>query len=175
MHDARLLCVAAALLAVMAAPATAQQWKWRDAGGRVTVSDRPPPPTVAERDILQRPGAAPARAPAPDTAAAAPTPAAAIAGVDPELSARKQKADLEEEARKKAEKDAADAKRKAEEQRIAAAKADNCSRARAHLRAIEDGVRLAKVNEKGERVVYDDKIRADEAARARSVINSDCR
>lgn len=174
MHDARSLCIAATLFAVLAAPATAQQWKWRDAGGRVTVSDRPPPSSVAERDILQRPGS-PARAPAPAPAAAAPAAAPVIAGVDPDLEARKQKADREEEARKKAEQDAEAAKRKAEEERIAAAKADNCNRARAHLRAIEDGVRLAKVDDKGERVVFDDKMRAEEAARARAIIGSDCR
>lgn len=174
MQDVRSLCVAAALLAAMAAPATAQQWKWRDATGRVTVSDRPPPSAVAERDILQRPGG-PARAPAPAAAAAAPSAAPLIAGVDPDLEARKQKADREEEARKKAEQEAEAAKKKAEEERIAAAKADNCNRARSHLRAIDDGVRLAKVNDKGERVIFDDKMRADESARARAIISSDCR
>src|SRR5690349_6421207 len=41
----------------LSAPAAAQ-WKWRDNGGRIQYSDLPPPPGVAEGDILQRPNAA---------------------------------------------------------------------------------------------------------------------
>ena len=47
----------------LALPAVAQ-WKWRDAQGRITVSDRPPPREVPERDILVRPAAAPSQRPA---------------------------------------------------------------------------------------------------------------
>jgi hypothetical protein len=174
MRDVRLICVAASLLAAMALPASAQQWKWRDASGRVTVSDRPPPASVAEKDILQRPGG-PTRAAAPAAAAAAPTAASAVPGVDAELEARKRKADREEEARRKAEEDAEAAKKKAEDAKLAAQRAENCTRARAHLRALDDGLRMARVNEKGERVIFDDKMRAEESARTRAVIASECR
>ena len=46
-------------LALMALTSIAHaQWKWRDADGRTQYSDRPPPPSVAEKDILQRPASA---------------------------------------------------------------------------------------------------------------------
>ena len=52
--------LAVALLLGMAAPADAQ-WMWRDPDGRVTASDRPPPATVADKDILSRPAQRAAR------------------------------------------------------------------------------------------------------------------
>jgi type IV secretory pathway VirB10-like protein len=159
-------------LLILAGTAHAQ-WKWRDANGRVTASDRPPPPGVAEKDIIQRPSGAAVRAPMP------PPPAAASAAIgrptDTELEARKRRADEEAAARKKAEEDRAAAAKKAEEQRIAAAKADNCERARGTLRAIEDGGRIARTKPNGEREFLDDAQRAAEAQRARSLIASDCR
>ena len=47
----------AATLTVLAAPPAFAQWKWKDAQGRVTVSDLPPPRSVPDKDILQRPEA----------------------------------------------------------------------------------------------------------------------
>jgi Domain of unknown function (DUF4124) len=47
----------ATLGALLALPAEAQ-WKWRDKGGRMQYSDLPPPASVAEQDILQRPNGA---------------------------------------------------------------------------------------------------------------------
>jgi hypothetical protein len=40
---------------------------------------------------------------------------------------------------------------------------------------MESGQRMARVNEKGEREVLDDRGRAEEMRQARSVIASDCR
>lgn len=144
-------------------------WKWRDAGGRIVWSDTPPPASVPERDILERPfasarsrtGAAPS-APAPAASAAASN--GAVSRVDPELEARRKKAAEEQLVQ-----------RKAEDEKVAAVKAENCSRARNHLAALNDGLRLTRVNEKGEREVLDDKQRAEEVQRARAVIASDCR
>lgn len=155
----------AALCLLLALPAQAQ-WKWRDASGRVTASDLPPPREVPDKDILQRPGAARASTAAPAPAAAA-SPAAsgpAAPVVDKDLEARKRAADAQQQARQKAE-----------EQRQAAARAENCSRARTHLATLESGQRMARINAKGEREVIDDKTRADETRRAREVIASDCR
>ena len=56
--------------------------------------------------------------------------------------------------------DEAVAKAKAEEQRVAAAKAENCKRAREQIRTLESGMRMARINDKGEREVLDDKARA---------------
>ena len=139
-------------------------------------SDLPPPPNVSESEILQRPSGASARKPPPFAANSAQAAAAAMAasaaasgadgaakGVDPELEAKRKKAAEEE-----------GAKRRAEEEKQKAAKAENCQRAKGQLRALEDGMRMARVNEKGEREILDDKGRAEETKRARDVVASDC-
>ena len=157
----------AALGLVLAMPAMAQ-WKWRDANGRVTASDLPPPREIPEKDILQRPGSGQrAAAPAPAASAAPAAPAASgptAPAADKELEARRRAADAQQKA-----------KQKADEQRAAAVRAENCSRARTHLATLETGQRMARINAKGEREVIDDATRADEMRRAREVIASDCR
>lgn len=151
------------LMLLTALPADAQ-WRWRDANGRVTASDLPPPPEVADKDILQRPAAARAQAVRPAAAASAAVPAASSARIDKELDARRRAAEQQQ-------KD----KARAEEQRVATVRADNCNRARSHLATMESGQRIARVNAKGEREFLDDDTRAAEAQRAREVIASDCR
>jgi hypothetical protein len=163
----------AVLGAVLALPAEAQ-WKWRDKGGRVQYSDLPPPATVSEQEILQRPNSA-QRQTAPvarPVAVAASTAASAASGVatlapktvEPELEAKRRK--VEEE---KAAKD------KAEEQRMAAARADNCVRAKAQLRTLDDGIRIARTSANGEREILDDKGRAEERKRTADIMASDCK
>lgn len=162
----RLRLVALSLLigASLSMPAAAQ-WKWRDQNGRVQYSDLPPPAGVADKDILQRPNLPVApRAPAAATSAVPATaPAPARKTEDPELEAKRKKAEQEEAAKKKAE-----------EARIAAARAENCKRAQAHLRSLDSGMRVARVNENGEREILDDAQRAAETRRAREVAASQC-
>ncbi len=170
---------ATALLALaglmLALPAAATQWKWRE-GGRVIYSDRPPPASIPERAILQRPagmarGVVP---PSPTTPSLVdPAASAAVAGA----SAAHADADLEARARKEAARRAETqaAQQKADEAKIAAARADNCLRARGQLKMLDDGVRIARTNAAGEREILDDRARADEQARMRSIIASDCR
>jgi hypothetical protein len=166
----------AALFALLAAtllslPAEAQ-WKWRDKSGHVQYSDLPPPPGTPDQDILTRPSATQRRTgistQSPVSVANAASAAASGALVprmaDPELEAK----------RKKVEADAA-AKNKAEEQRVAAAKADNCARAKTQLTTLESGIRLARSNANGEREFLDDKQRADETKRTKDVISNDCK
>ena len=167
-----------ALLAVLAAsvialPAEAQ-WKWRDKAGHVQYSDLPPPAGTPDQDILTRP--APGMRRAAPLAAATPAPAIGASGAASAALASRTGADAELEAkRKKAEADAA-AKAKADQERNAALRADNCSRARAQLTTLESGIRLAQTNPKtGEREFLDDKQRADEVRRTREVITADCR
>ena len=175
----RLLLTALLGLAV-ASPAQAQ-WKWRDSGGRIQYSDRPPPPGIADRDVLVRPApaavvsgavrgalvsgpTASASAAVATAPAAAPTAASAAARSDPALEAKRREAERAEAARQKLETD-----------KVAAAQAENCQRARTQLRTLDDGMRIARVNQNGEREYLDDSARAAETARARSVIASDCR
>jgi hypothetical protein len=159
------LCVAL-LGATLALPAAAQ-WKWRDKGGHIQYSDLPPPSGVADQDILQRPNASQRRtAPAPvaPSAQASAASAAPLKTVDPELEAKRRKAEQEVEA-----------KNKAAEEKLAALRAENCARAKNYLRTLDEGVRIARSNEKGEREILDEKGRADETRRTRELIASDCK
>ncbi len=154
------------------------QWKWKDKNGQVQYSDLPPPASVREADILQRPATGRAPAFAPNTAQAAAAAQAASAAelaasaasaapsaptVDPELEAKRRKA-AEGEA----------AKRRAEEQKANKAREANCKAAQAQLRALNSGIRMARVNPNGEREVLDDKARAEETQRARDAVSGNC-
>jgi hypothetical protein len=164
-----IVLIASTLLGATLALPAAAQWKWKDGKGQVQYSDLPPPAGVTERDILQRPNGAVSLRAAAAVAQAASAPASAASGlapktVEPELEAK----------RKKEEQEAA-AKKAAEDQRIAAAKADNCNRAKAQVRSLDSGLRMARTNDKGEREIMDDKMRAEEMKRARDVASSDCK
>jgi hypothetical protein len=111
-----------------------------------------------------RPASAPVRASA-DAASVASLPSLPPAKtVEPELEKK-----LREEKQAKA------AKAKLEEQKIAAQKADSCARARNQLLGLNEGLRVATVNSKGEREVLDDKGRADETQRVKAIIKADCK
>lgn len=155
--------IVVALLAVTLALPAAAQWKWKDKGGQTQYSDLPPPAGTPDADILQRPAPAAVARPAPAASGTATAPLLAPKGTDPELEAKRKKAEQEEAARKRAE-----------SEKVAMAKLDNCARARVQLKAIDDGQRLSRINSKGEREFLDDKGRAEEAQRARTVIDADC-
>jgi len=146
------------------------QWKWRDATGQINASDRPPPKDVADKDILERPGTQ-ARRSAPAAAAAASAPTAPVVAAAPPKTALER----EVEARRRAAEQETTAKNRAEEERLAQQRAENCRRARGHIAALESGQRMARVNDKGEREVLDDKMRAEEMRSAREVVSSDCK
>jgi hypothetical protein len=161
-------CLAASLGITLALPATAQ-WKWRDRNG-VQYSDLPPPPGVTEADVLQRPpGTTLRNAPAaPAAAPPASAPSLPPKAAEPELEAKKRKADEEEASKKKAA-------AAAEETRLAADKADNCTRAQSQLRNLEGGTRLSQINEKGERVFMEDPERAQETKRTKEIVAASCK
>ena len=164
----RVFWAVAALCATLAtaAPSAWAQWKWEDRNGQVHLSDLPPPRDIPDKDVLQRPTdsvrRAAAAAAAQASAASAPVPAKPK--VDPELEARRSRQEQEQKARDKAAEDKANAQR-----------AENCQRARQHLATLESGMRIARLNDKGEREILDDKARAEEMQRARQVIASECR
>jgi hypothetical protein len=156
------IVVLSALLGLTIALPVAAQWKWRDKSGQMQYSDLPPPSGTAEQDILQRP--VPMQQLRPAAPASGASAAAAAKGVDHELEARRRKAEQDQAARQKAEDD-----------RVAAARADNCTRAKSYLRTLDDGMRIARMNDKGEREYLDDQARAEEARRTRAVVASDCK
>lgn len=164
--------VAALAATLLALPAEAQ-WKWKDKTGHVQYSDLPPPLGTPEQDILGKPGSQKSRVSVIQTTPASGVPVAAASAaasglvprtVEPELEARRKKADAD-----------VAAKVKAEEAKVAAARADNCTRAKSQLATLDSGIRLARANEKGEREILDDRQRADETKRARDAIATDCK
>lgn len=154
------------------------QWQWIDKSGKKVFSDQAPPPDIPEKNILRRAGSPPpartgfgsapadsatsdeAAAPKAREAAAAPKPPA----VDKELEEKTKKAQAEEKA-----------KQAAEAEKNAKIKAENCERARQGKATFDSGIRVAKVNAKGEREIMDDAARAAEQKRLQSIIQSDCK
>lgn len=160
-----------ALLAlVCSAPlAASAQWQWLDHSGRKVFSDKAPPPDIAPERILRQPGGRGGRAieVAPPVAAAQPAAAASL----PKPSGRDKA--LED---KKKQFEAAEAeKKKAEDQKIAAMRLENCNRARASKANFDTGVRISRVNDKGEREILDDAQRAAEVKHLNDVIARDCK
>jgi len=178
MKFAQLLLIGSVFLLPLGAHA---QWQWLDKDNKKVFSDQAPPPDIPDKNILRRPSPPPKRlnfsAPAAtgeatDTAAAtppaapAPAPAGAAkgAGVDKELEEKTKKAEAEQK------------NKQAEEQaKVVKAKADNCALARQSKATVDSGIRLARVNAKGEREIMDDAARAAEQKRIQDVINSDCK
>lgn len=153
--------------------AAGAQWQWIDKSGKKVFSDQPPPTDVPEKNILRRAGSPPPRsgsapaaaeADAPDAAAPKAAAAPKPAGVDKELEEKTKKAQAEEKARQAAEAG-----------KNAKAKADNCDRARQGKATFDSGIRVAKINAKGEREIMDDAARAAEQKRLQSIIESDCK
>ena len=159
------------------------QWQWIDKDGRKVFSDRSPPAEIAEKDILKRPAGATrvANTAAASTASAAADGKPALAASAAAAAATKASApklsgkDAELEAKKKKAEDEQAAKKKADEETNAKAKADNCERAKSGLATLQSGVRIASVNAKGEREVFDDSKRDAEVKRAQDIISSSCK
>lgn len=166
MKAARLALLALACALPLAATA---QWQWIDKDGRKVFSDQAPPPDVPPNKIVKRPGgraAEPAQeaAAAPAAAPAAPKlPVAKPSGKDPALEKKKQEAD------------AAEAKKKqAEEEKLAAARTENCARAKEAKATLDSGQRIGRINAKGEREFMEDSERAAETKRLEAVMARDC-
>ncbi len=143
------------------------QWQWIDGAGRKVFSDTPPPAGIAEKNILQRPGARvpvePVALPGEDATSAAAPAAPKPPARDEQLEARKRQAEAAEEA-----------KQKAEEARVAKLRAENCERAQRAKATLDSGVRIATTNAKGEREIMDDAARGAETRRLSEIIGKDC-
>lgn len=170
------LVLALALGASAAVFAQAARFEWTDASGQKVFSDRPPasgadvknfidhrPPTPRERpaslaEAASAAAAAQASNNTANTAAAGQQP-----GVDPALEANKRQAEEAEAAQKQA----------AEQQREAQRR-ENCQRARDAKATLDSGQRVARINDKGERVIIDDEYRTVEQKRLQQLISENC-
>lgn len=171
MNMSRLIVLA---LAIAVPAVCSAQWRWIDKNGQAVFSDQPPPPDVPAAKILRQPGvkakaaAEEAGAPAqPASRAAVPLRIAASAAKpsakDKELLEKKKRAEAAEEEKKKAQ-----------EEEIARQRADNCARASRSKASFDSGVRIARMNDKGEREILDDAQRAAEVKRLEALIARDC-
>lgn len=175
MNTSSLRRLIAAVLLALVVPSVMAQWMWIDQNKVRHASDRPPPPDIPEKDILQRPrnlpppktAAAPSAQPASPAASAALAPGAvadAKARSDPQLEARRRAAEQE--------KKAAEA---ADQERVNTARAENCARAKNYLQTLESGIRIQRTSPQGEREFLDDAQRAQETQRAKDAVARDCR
>ena len=151
------------------------QWQWIDKDGRKVFSDRSPPSDIQEKDILKRPGGASRVAAAPKDSLAAPSVATASAPFGKASAPKLSGKDAQLEAKKKQAEEAQTASKKAEEEKVAAAKTENCGRAKRGVASFESGVRIATINAQGEREIMADKARAAETRRLQEIVASDCK
>ncbi|WP_431265770.1 DUF4124 domain-containing protein [Roseateles chitinivorans] len=153
-------------LALMALTSIAHaQWKWRDADGRTQYSDRPPPPSVADKDILARPSNAP-RVSATPGQAASQGPSASASG-----ASAPARAASEASSRDKLERE-----RKAQEDKARTeAMAEDCRQAQNRMRLLESGVRLRSGTQTGESQPMTEQMRQDNVRQAQAVITASCK
>lgn len=136
--------------------ANAQIYKWKDKDGSVRYSDTPPPSNVQYESLRGSKKNIPTQlAPIP----AATKPAEKVT----------DKADTSPQ-----ETPEQIAQRKRIEEADAKARQQNCSAARANLKAFEQGGRISRVNEAGEREYLDDAALAQNAEQARKDIAEYC-
>lgn len=153
---------------LIALPAGAEIYQWRDAQGRTHYSDLPP---AGRNATTLRPAVAPPSQPEAGGQSDKDTPG------DTATKAAKPKTLAERELEfRQRRAEAAEARAKAEQERQQSVERQrDCERARNQLVALESGQRLARFNRDAEREVLDDKGRADEIARTRKFVESACR
>lgn len=175
------LAALAALFAIALSAAVAQAqsaekaqaggvWYWQDAQGRRVISDRAPPPQVAERQILKRPASGPrvqvGVTPLPEVDAPTSVPVAAAA-TGAAAAASSGAAAGVANAASAAALQAATARKQTERQAV-------CKRAMNQLVTLQAGTRLATTNAQGERAVMDDAARAQQTQRVQAQIKASC-
>ncbi|MFI0545395.1 MAG: DUF4124 domain-containing protein [Brachymonas sp.] len=169
----------------LAAGSAWAQWQWLDTDGRKIFSDKAPPSSIPESQILRGADGRPyvslektKAKPAPEEKApsygfhefkpepvASPKPKAASPAV--QKQATKTPKELEQEKKALAEKAAQEAQAKRQEQEV---KQANCKNIRSNLATLDSGVRVATTNEKGERAVMGDPQRASERQRLQTAL-----
>lgn len=146
----------AVVLALVTTAAFGQEiYSWKDASGRVHYSDLPP--AEAQARTLRKAPLAPAAA----TSEGRQAPASIV---EKDLALKKRRAI------------AAEAEQQATTERVSAdARQRECSDANAQLLAMQDGQRVTRFAENGERVVLDDTEHEAEIERLRGYIARNCK
>lgn len=146
------------------------QYVWIDAKGIKQYSDRSPPSSIPDKNILKSPGR-PMVAIAPGDAVEEEPVAAAASNVQ---KAPPTIADRNVEFNKRLSDKAAADKKAAGEAQTKAAKAEQCAAAREYKAQLDSGERIGTVGKTGERGVMSDAERATASAKTNKVLTA-CR
>ena len=160
-----------ALLLALPIAGNAEIYKWKDKNGTTRYSDTPPPSNIKQETLGAKKGVKP-------TAAAPVTPVAAQqapAGNEAAKDSPPVPGSADEEAAAKRQSNAeAEKNNKLEKEKQDAAKAENCKAAKSNLASYEQGGRVYKMNEKGERQYLDDNDFKAGREKATQEINENC-
>ena len=148
-------------LLLCAAPSSAQMYKWVDEKGVTHYSESPPPGRKAQQ--IQQ--ATPAPGPAPGSSAPPKPAEPASTWGDKERAFRQRTIEREY---------AEEAKRQKDAERLALRR-EACLEARYMVNALNSGVPVYKLNEKGEREYLADNVRADRLQRAKENVETYCK
>lgn len=154
------LFLALLLPLLIALPAQAQIYKWKDAQGRTVISDTPQPGAGKQVPVVRQ-------APAAAQDAAEGEPAAA--------AGPKSWAEKDLEFRQRQQEKRASAEKAAKEKAEADQRRDNCNRAREQQRILESGQRISRMKEDGEREFISDQQRQQEIERAIKNVQEWCK
>ena len=150
------------LLTLVSASALAGLHKWVDADGKVHYSDQPPPANVKATTLRSTSSAKDSASESGAAASSAPAAPKTIAEREAELKKAQQ-----------AEKESAD--KAARKQAEAEAIKENCIAARKSLSILQEGVRMAEIDDKGERFYLNDEQRQQRIARAQQDVSTYCK
>jgi hypothetical protein len=163
MTSRRLRLFTAGALMLLAQLAHAQ-YSWIDEKGTRVFSDRPPPPSTPASRILKAPRTS---QPADPVAAAALSSSGAASGDKP---AAPTLAERDADFRKRAAERAGNERKAQDEAEQNAQQLENCKAARQMAAQVQSGMRMAHINDKGEREVLGDAQRAEQLQRAERVL-----
>ena len=161
-----------ALLLALPSLGNAEIYKWRDKNGSIRYSDTPPPSNIKQEAIGGKRALKPAaQAPVAPVANEQPAPADKEAAKDspPVPGSADEEAAAKRQSNAEAEKN-----NKLEKEKQEVAKAENCKAAKSNLASYEQGGRVYKMNEKGERVYLDDNDFKAGREKATQEINENC-
>jgi Domain of unknown function (DUF4124) len=152
MNFGQLCCVFCVLLALPML-ANAEIYKWKDKDGVMRYTDTPPPSNVKQENIVGKKFIKPTGQPALSPVASKDS----ATGKEPNVKEPAAKGDTADEAAKLRQKNAETEKRnKQEKENQAKLNAENCKAAKSNLASYNQGGRVYKMNEKGEREYLDD-------------------
>jgi hypothetical protein len=154
------------IMALAPAASQAEIYKWKDKNGVVRYSDIPPPSNVPHESLGKKANKAPAEVETSPAAEAASPASPEPQQITPEEVSPDTDKQLKEEeaARQRA------AAAEAEQQQ----KQEQCTNAKARMQSYEQGGRVYKINEKGEREFLDDAALAQALEEAQADVNKYC-